>query len=77
MERLNQVIEEAIIANKWKPIQASRNSLKLSNLCFADDIILFAEATVDQAEVLQQCLHHFCTRIEDNRCQLSGIFFPQ
>lgn len=60
MERLNQIIEEAIIANKWKPIQASRNGPKLSNLCFADDIILFVEALVEQAEIIQQCLHRFC-----------------
>lgn len=43
MERLNQVIEAAIIEDKWKPIHASRGGPKLSNLFFADDIILFAE----------------------------------
>lgn len=47
MERLNQVIEEAILANRWKPIRASRNGPKISNVFFADDIILFAEASTD------------------------------
>ena len=60
MERLNQVIEEAIIMNKWKPIRASRTGPQLSNLCFADDIILFGEATVEQALVIHQCLQRFC-----------------
>ncbi|XP_056688793.1 uncharacterized protein [Spinacia oleracea] len=45
MERLYQTIEEAIIAKKWKPIRASRNGPLLSNLFFADDILLLAEAS--------------------------------
>lgn len=31
----------------------------LSNLFFADDILLFAEATVEQAMVIQDCLERF------------------
>lgn len=60
MERLYQTIEEAIIAKRWKPIRASRNGPLLSNLFFADDIILFAEADVDQANVIHDCLERFC-----------------
>lgn len=61
MERLNQISEKAIIANKWLLIRASRNGPKLSNLGFADDIILFVEAKIlEQVEILIQCLHRFC-----------------
>lgn len=60
MERLNQVIEEAIINGLWHPIYASRGGPKLSNLCFADDIILFAEASLDQAPIINDCLQRFC-----------------
>ena len=60
MERLYQTIEAAIIANKWKPIRASRGGPLLSNLFFADDIILFAEASLDQANVIHDCLDRFC-----------------
>lgn len=66
MERLNQVIEEAIIAQRWKPICASRNGPQLSNLFFADDIILFGEATVDQASVISECLQRFCVASGSN-----------
>lgn len=45
---------------KWKPIYASRNGPKLSYLFFADDIVLFAEASTDQDNIVQQCLHNFC-----------------
>lgn len=60
MERLFQTIETAIIEKKWKPIRASRDVPFLSNLFFADDIILFAEASIDQAQVIHDCLSRFC-----------------
>lgn len=60
MERLNQVIEEAVLNNLWKPIRASRNGPLLSNLFFADDIMLFSEASPYQAEIICQCLKRFC-----------------
>lgn len=60
MEMLYQTIEEAIVWQRWKPIRASRDGPILSNLFFADDIILFVEATVEQARVIQDCLHRFC-----------------
>ena len=60
MERLFQTIEESIIAQRWKPIRASRDGPLLSNLFFADDIILFTEASVEQAVVIQDCLDRFC-----------------
>lgn len=50
MERLNQVIEQSILNNEWKPIQASRGGPLISDL-FADDIMLLAEATQDQASI--------------------------
>lgn len=60
MERLNQVIEEAVLGNQWKPIYASRGGPMLSNLFFADDIILFAEASIEQAGIIKDCLTRFC-----------------
>lgn len=60
MERLFQTIEEAIVEDRWRPIYASRNGPKLSNLFFVDDIVLFAEASNDQAQVIHDCLRRFC-----------------
>lgn len=60
MERFYQTIEEAIVENRWKPIRASRNGPLLSNLFFADDVVLFAEAKEDQAMVIRECLERFC-----------------
>lgn len=60
MERMFQTIEEAIVLNHWKPIRASRDGPLLSNLFFADDVVLFAEATQDQAYVIRDCLDRIC-----------------
>lgn len=60
MERFYQIIEEAIIMGNWKPIRAGRDGPTLSNLFFADDIVLFAEASVEQASLIRACLDRFC-----------------
>ena len=44
----------------WKPIKLSREGPSLSHIFFADDLLLFSEATVEQARVIQQCLDEFC-----------------
>lgn len=59
IERLFQTIEEAIVDTRWRPIYAGRNWPKLSNLFFANDIVLFAEASSDQAQVIHECLRRF------------------
>ena len=60
MERLAHLIDREVRLGVWKPVRASRNGPALSNLAFADDLILFCEASVDQAEIVQQCLDKFC-----------------
>jgi len=60
MERLNHIIQEAVAKREWKPIAASRGQPLLSNLFFADDLVLFGEATKDQAGVIKNCLERFC-----------------
>nr|GEV34889.1 putative ribonuclease H protein At1g65750 family [Tanacetum cinerariifolium] len=60
MERFNHVIEEAVDHGQWKLIYYNRGRPKLTNLFFVDDIILFAEATSDQAHLIEGCLQCFC-----------------
>lgn len=76
MERLNQIIEESILAGKWKPIQISRGGPQLTNLFFADDIILFSEASVEQALIIAECLDRFCMASGQKvSLQKSSVFF--
>ena len=47
--------------NSWKPFTVRRNGMKISHLCFADDMLLFIEASMTQIENLAQCLDMFCS----------------
>ncbi|KAK9911811.1 hypothetical protein M0R45_035700 [Rubus argutus] len=60
MEKLSHLIQTAIDVRQWKPIRSSQNGPLVSHLFFADDIILFAEASTKQANVLKNCMDRFC-----------------
>ncbi|XP_019091097.1 PREDICTED: uncharacterized protein LOC109128707 [Camelina sativa] len=60
MERLCHMIDLAEVDKKLKPISLSRGGPKLSHICFADSLILFAEASVAQIRVIRGVLEKFC-----------------
>ena len=60
IERLGHVINQAVSEGKWKPIKLSRRGPPLSHLFFADDLILFAEASESQIVTVMECLDLFC-----------------
>lgn len=60
MERLCHQIEFSVANKDWKPIQLSRGGPSLSHICFADDLILFAHASVSQVRVIRKVLETFC-----------------
>lgn len=60
IERLAQIIDEAVDRGDWKPIKCSRYGPELSNLFFTNDIVLFAEASIQRARVIKKCLDIFC-----------------
>nr|KYP58073.1 Retrovirus-related Pol polyprotein LINE-1 [Cajanus cajan] len=60
MERLALKINELVDNNIWKPAHLSRGGPALSHLMFADDLLLFGEATEDQARVMERTLEDFC-----------------
>ena len=49
-EKLTHIIQERINMNEGKPIKLSTNEPPISHLFFADDVFLFAEASVEQAD---------------------------
>ena len=61
MERLSHLIHEAVSEGFWKPISISRGGPQITHLCFADDFFIFAEASLDQVEVISNCLELFCS----------------
>lgn len=78
MERLCHLIESAVKNKKWKPINLSRGGPKLSHICFADDLILFAEASVAQIRVIRGVLEKFCLASGQKvSLEKSKIFFSE
>lgn len=52
MERLGYIIEDVVGNGSWEPISLSRNSPNLSDMFFADDVLLFCKARPSKVCVL-------------------------
>lgn len=61
IERLFHLNQIAIDQKVWKPIKISKGGPRLSHLASADDLILFAEASLEQIEIIHNILHEFCS----------------
>lgn len=44
---------------RWKPIHLSRGGVGISHLFFADDLMLFGEASESQTWRLIECMNRF------------------
>ncbi|KAA3489594.1 reverse transcriptase [Gossypium australe] len=60
MEWLGYLINSEISAGRWRPIQLSRSGPSLSHLFFANDLVIFNRAEMDQAKLLKDILRCFC-----------------
>ncbi|XP_031116716.1 uncharacterized protein LOC116020380 [Ipomoea triloba] len=61
IERLSHLIENAVDKGTWKGLKITRKGPILSHLFFADDLVLFGEASMHQASVIKKCLEEFCS----------------
>ncbi|CAN1148633.1 Putative ribonuclease H protein At1g65750, partial [Linum perenne] len=60
IERLSRMIISAVDFGYWKPIRLAHDGPPLSHSFFADDLILFSEASASQAQVISDILDRFC-----------------
>ncbi|KAF8413392.1 hypothetical protein HHK36_001373 [Tetracentron sinense] len=60
IERLSHMIQKRVENREWKPVKAARSAPYISHLFFANDLILFAEASIRQMEIIMECFEDFC-----------------
>ncbi|KAA3460795.1 reverse transcriptase [Gossypium australe] len=78
MEWLAHLINSEINTGKWQPIKLSRSGPALSHLFFADDLVIFCNAEMDQARLLKETLRHFCDlSVHKINARKSHIFFSK
>lgn len=59
MEKLSHIINQKLVEGNWRPVKISRNGSMISHMFFADDLILFGQASTKQAQVMKECLDIF------------------
>ena len=62
MDYLGQLIQERCEDKAWIPVKASRRGLAFSHLFFADDLVLFAKANMENRLVIREVLDEFCSQ---------------
>lgn len=60
LQRLSHCILDSVNARRWKPIRIGSHGPPISHLMFADDILLFAEASLEQMNELGLVMGNFC-----------------
>ncbi|XP_019197687.1 PREDICTED: uncharacterized protein LOC109191482 [Ipomoea nil] len=77
-ELLNSMRTKKGPRGHWKGVMTTRDGPLISHLFFADDMVLFDEATLAQASEMKACLEAFCTSsgLKMN-IQKSSVFFSR
>ncbi|KAH9751258.1 putative ribonuclease H protein [Citrus sinensis] len=78
IERLSHGIHRAVNTGTWRPIRLSKRGTPITHVFFADDLLLFAEASCTQAAVINDVLNTFCVSsgAKVNK-QKSQVFFSK
>lgn len=61
MDKLSHLISQKVDSGDWAPLKAGKSGLRLSHLMFADDLLLFGEATNNQMNCMKETLNNFCS----------------
>lgn len=60
LEKLYHIISSSVKKGDWKPFAITKDGPYLSHVFFADDLMLFGEASKKQLRVMLKCLDGFC-----------------
>jgi hypothetical protein len=69
LEKFSHMIISKVVEKEWKPLSVSKEGPSLSHVFFADDLMLFGEASKKQIRVMLACLKAFST--------FSGFYNPK
>ncbi|EOY02376.1 LINE-type retrotransposon LIb DNA, Insertion at the S11 site-like protein [Theobroma cacao] len=75
IEKLAHGIKQAVEQEMWKPIRLGKHGPPLTYLFFMDDLILLAEASESQMEVIKGVLEDFCACLRGKVCIAKSTFF--
>lgn len=54
------MIKVKVGRDEWKPIRVGRVGCLISHFLFAYDMLQFVEASMEQIDVIKECLQVFC-----------------
>lgn len=78
MEHLAHLIRDSMDSNEWKPICVIRIAPPISHIFFADDHVLFGECSLEQTNVILNCLDRFCNASSEKVSkEKTKIFFSK
>ncbi|CAN0883999.1 Putative ribonuclease H protein At1g65750 [Linum grandiflorum] len=78
IERLSRMITSTVSSRGWKPIKLATDGAPLSHKLFADDLILFSEASTLQASIILHILDTLCAASDQNvNKEKSSIYFSK
>lgn len=78
IDKPSHIIAEAINKKDWSPMKVGRNGPEVSHLMFADDLLLFSEASKNHAEKVMECISKFCKMFGQKvSSEKTSIFFLQ
>ncbi|GAU35861.1 hypothetical protein TSUD_63510 [Trifolium subterraneum] len=78
LERLGHYIQDRVNNGSWKPLSFGRGGPKVSHICFADDLVLVAEANMEQVILIKDVLDSFCSNSgQQINLNKSRVFFSR
>lgn len=76
MDKLTHLIAQSVVEGEWKGLKAGRNGPVITHLMFADNLLVFGQANVNQMATTLRVLNQFCSILgqEINQQKTSLMF---
>ena len=75
LERLSSMIDKAVTDHKWRPCMVCRGGPFILHLLFADNLLLFSRATMNQATIVMDVLSLFSSQAGQSVSASKSVIF--